>query len=161
MAVVAEKAVGRETVENYVVKKSIKIKASPTAVWRALTTPERTKKYFFNCEVFSEWQKGSDIVFKGKVFFFMDVEFQGKIVQIEPETLLKYTLKNSNSDSVSIVTDKLTYKNGYTTLTITDDVGNGDGAEKRFKRSKRAWDKVLKGLKNVVEREKRKYHSSF
>lgn len=156
MGQAAEKMVNN-TNTNIVVKKNIKIKASPTAVWRALTCPERTKKYFLRCSVFSDWQKGSDIQFKGKTFFSKSIEFNGKILQIEPEIMLKYTLKNENSNHISTVTDQLTYKNGYTTISITDDLGQGTEAKKQVRRSVKTWKKVLKGLKEVVEKERRAF----
>ena len=42
--------------KNHVVKKTITIKAEPAAVWDALTNPEKTKRYFFNCRVISDWK---------------------------------------------------------------------------------------------------------
>ncbi len=140
--------------EKFIVKKKIDIDATPDQVWEALTNPEKTKKYFFKCKVLSDWKTGSSITFKGKMFFIINFEMSGKILEIEPLKLLKYNLKNSNSSSVSIVTDKLTYENGITTLTINDDVGQTEGAEKRFKKSNKGWDKILNGLKELVESDK-------
>lgn len=83
----------------------------------------------------------------------------GKIVKIEPKKTLQYTLKNdgdkkSEASNFSTVTDELSYKNGKTTLSITDDVGKAEGAEKRYEKSMKGWDKVLKGLKELVEKNK-------
>jgi uncharacterized protein YndB with AHSA1/START domain len=140
---------------EFIVKKKVAIKAKPSQVWDALTNPEKTKKYFFNCEVFSEWKAGSSITFKGKIFLIKKIEMKGKIVKIEPEKLLQYILKNGgssdNSSNFSTVTDELIYENGVTTLSITDDIGIGEGAEKRFQRSQKGWDKILEGLKKLVE----------
>jgi uncharacterized protein YndB with AHSA1/START domain len=142
---------------KYVVKKSININAKPNKVWDALTNPEKTKKYFFNAKVISQWKKGSKITFKGKMFFFIKFKMTGHILEIDPEKRLKYTLKNTSdkeNNSFSTVTDQLTYKRGITTVNVTDDVGQGKDAEKRFKRSSKGWDKILKGLKELVEGEK-------
>jgi len=82
------------------------------------------------------------------------IEMTGKILKIEPGKILQYTLANRSSkgsNSFSTVTDELTYQDGITTLSITDDVGEGEGAEKRYQRSEKAWDKVLKRLKELVE----------
>ena len=141
---------------TYIVKKSIKIKAPASKVWDALTNPEKTKKYFFNAKVFSDWKVGSSIIFKGRIFLIKKFEMKGEILAIEPNKLLKYKLKNEsdkNSSGFSIVTDTLTFQNGETTVSITDDVGQGEGAEKRFKRSEKGWDKILNGLKKTVEQE--------
>ena len=140
---------------DYVVKKSINIKAEPAKVWDALTDPEKTKKYFFNCRVLSDWKEGSKISFKGKMLWVIPIKLTGKILAIKPGKLLQYSLRNASDKqgkTSSTVTDKLSYQNGVTTLAITDDVGEGDDAEKRYKRSKKGWDKVLKGLKKLVEK---------
>ena len=139
----------------YVVKKSIRMDADPMTVWNALTDPEKTKKYFFNARVISDWRAGSPITFKGKMFYILPFEMSGNILRIEPGKYLKYTLKNghANDDAsgLSTVTDVLFYENGQTILTITDDVGDGGDAEKRYQRSEKGWDKVLAGLKKLVE----------
>lgn len=140
--------------KNFIVKKKVDIKAEPAEVWDALTNPEKTKKYFLNCEVFSDWKEGSSITFKGTILLVKKIEMNGKILKIQPEKLLQYSLTNEgskDSSSSSTVTDELTYQNGVTTLSITDDVGQGDGAEERYEKSEKGWDKVLKGLKELVE----------
>lgn len=40
--------------KKFIVKKKITVNAEPSEVWDALTNPEKTKEYFFNCEVFSK-----------------------------------------------------------------------------------------------------------
>jgi uncharacterized protein YndB with AHSA1/START domain len=137
---------------EYIVHKKIALHARPSEVWDALTNPEKTKKYFFNCKVFSDWKAGSPIVFKGKMFWVFKIEMHGVIEQIEPEKLLQYILKNESGDAetFSRVTDRLVFENGKTTLEITDDVGQGEGAEKRFRKSQKGWDKILDGLQNLL-----------
>jgi len=141
--------------KKFVVKKAIKIHAQPEEVWDALTNPAKTRQYFFNCEVHSNWKVGGAISWKGRIFFVKKIEFHGKILQILPKRLLKYTLQNHGKkgqpSSTSTVTDELSYAKGITTLSITDDVGQTEGAEERYVRSDKGWDKVLDGLKSVVE----------
>ena len=145
--------------KNFVVKKIVSIKATPSKVWDALTNPEKTRKYFFNCRVFSDWKVGSPITFIGRIFLIKKIELKGKILRIEPQKILKYALVNGPGDShsLSTVTDKLSYVKGRTILSITDDVGEGEGAEKRYKRSVKAWDKVLRRLKELVEQGNKRY----
>lgn len=138
--------------KEYIVKKHIAIKAPADAVWAALTDPEKTKKYFFHCRVISTWKPGSPITFKGRLFWIIPIEMKGEIKKAEPGKLLQYTLSNKGG-SVSTVTDELKFAHGVTTVHITDDVGQGEGAEKRYQRSVKGWDKVLKGLKKFVEDE--------
>ena len=139
--------------KDYVVHQQVKLNATAEAVWDALTNPEKTKEYFFNARVISNWKEGSPITFKGRMFWIIPYEMKGTIVNAIPGKLLKYTLKNGKGDDAteSTVTDELTVEKDHTILTITDDVGSGDGAEKRYHRSVKGWQKVLKGLKKVVE----------
>jgi uncharacterized protein YndB with AHSA1/START domain len=138
--------------KEYIVKKHIAIKASAELVWDALTDPEKTKEYFFHCRVISNWKPGSPITFKGKLFWIIPIEMKGEIKKIETGKLLQYTLSNKGSiGSTSTVTDELKFTDGITTIYITDDVGQGEGAEKRYKRSVKGWDKILHGLKDFVE----------
>jgi uncharacterized protein YndB with AHSA1/START domain len=144
----------KATMTDFIVRKEIIIDGELSDVWDALTNPEKTKRYFFHCKVFSDWKVGSSIIFKGKIFLFKKIELKGTIQAIEPEKLLKYTLQNSgdsNSKSFSIVTDELSHIDGKTILNVSDDVGRGEGAEKRYKRSMKGWDHILQGLKQLVE----------
>ena len=135
---------------DYIVRKIVKINADPRRVWNALTDPELTKRYFFGCKVSSTWKPGGDIIFKGRSFLIFKYELKGKILKIEPGRKLVYSIINTDN-STSTVTDVLSYLDGVTTLEITDNVGQGAGAEERFKKSEKGWGKVLKGLKKVVE----------
>jgi uncharacterized protein YndB with AHSA1/START domain len=140
--------------KEFIVRKKIVLKAPPSAVWNALTNPKKTRKYFFNCEVFSDWEKGSTIVFRGQMFLLKQIEMSGIIIEIIPEQLLKYSLQNGkDEDSFSTVTEVLTYENGETTLCVTDDVGQGEGADKRYRRSTKAWNSAMKGLKDLIKKE--------
>ncbi|MES2328808.1 MAG: SRPBCC family protein [Bacteroidota bacterium] len=138
--------------KEFIVKKHISLNATPTEVWRALTNPEKTKQYFFNARVISQWKERSPITFKGKMFGIIPFKMKGEILKIIPEKLLQYTLRNRKGDSISTVTDELTENNGKTVLSIADNVGTGEGAEKRYKRSVKGWEKILKGLKKLVEK---------
>jgi uncharacterized protein YndB with AHSA1/START domain len=140
---------------EFTVNKRIVIDAPATAVWDALTNPEKTKEYFFHCGVYSDWKVGSTITFKGHIFIIKEIEMTGKILEIEPGKLLKYQLKNSDGEAgTSIVTETLSEENGMTLLTISDDVGSEPGAKERFEKSEKGWDKVLTGLKKLVEEDK-------
>ncbi len=138
--------------EKFIVKKEILLDASPEKVWQALTDPEMTRKYFFGCKVVSDWKQGSPIVFKRRVLLLFPFELKGTIEKIEPAKMLSYKLYNkSDRSGFSVVTDKLTPENGKTRLTITDDVGLSEGAEKRYEKSQKGWDKILNGLKELLE----------
>jgi uncharacterized protein YndB with AHSA1/START domain len=148
----------QEASQELVVRKSVLIKAGPLDVWNALTNPKLTKKYFFNCEVHSDWQLGSPIVWTGN-YNDKPVEVKGRILQIEPGKLLKYTAwsKESGLEDIpknhTIVTAVLEPLENETRLTVTDENFGWDrDAEKRYQASVQGWDMVLKGLKEIVER---------
>ncbi len=81
------------------------------------------------------------------------IELKGTIDKVDEGKLLQYTLVNKGDKSKSTVTDILTPAKDNTVVTITDDVGQGEGAEKRYKRSVKGWDKILKGLKEFCEQD--------
>jgi uncharacterized protein YndB with AHSA1/START domain len=135
--------------KNYVVKNNVTINAPPEDVWDALTNPEKTKKYLFNSEVFSDWKTGSPITFKGHQFLIIPTKISGTINRIIPGKLLEYTL--SDGKRVHTVTDQLTFADRQTTLHLTDDLGQDEDAEKRYIKSVKSWDKILKRLKKFVE----------
>ncbi len=143
--------------KEFIVRKEVTINEPPSTVWEALTDLSKTKKYFFNCEIFSTWKAGSPITFKGKIFLIKKIEMSGQILNVKPCRLLQYTLRNGKSDtSFSTINDKLISDNGKTILKISDDMGSGERAEKRYKRSLKGWDKVLKSLKQFIESENEK-----
>jgi uncharacterized protein YndB with AHSA1/START domain len=142
--------------EEFIVRKQETVRAPIRHVWHALTDPEITKKYFYGCRVYSNWMIDGPISFKRKILGIFPVELSGKILKINRGTMIQYTLKNSKSASESIVTIELYEDNGRTIVSITDDVGQEeDGAEGRYERSLKGWDKILNGLKQVVEEELR------
>ena len=50
---------------NLTLKKTLKIEAPVLDVWKALTDPEKLKQMMFGCEVVTDWEIGSQILFKG------------------------------------------------------------------------------------------------
>jgi len=137
-------------------KKEITINAPVSKVWEALTKPELTRKYMFECDAISEWKKGSPLIWQGH----QDgrVYVKGSIVNIEPQKLLQFTTFDPNSKLPDIasnyvtVTYKLSSENGKTKLTVTDgDFAKVDDGEKRFQESIGGWEATLPKLKETVE----------
>jgi uncharacterized protein YndB with AHSA1/START domain len=123
---------------NLIVKKHIRIKAPAARVWEALSDPEQTRRYFFHARVLSDWKKDSTITFKGRMFWIIPFKMSGKIIDIKPEKLLKYTLSNRGSGSASTVTDTLSFNDGWTTLEITDDMARKKAPKKGTRVHKKA-----------------------
>jgi uncharacterized protein YndB with AHSA1/START domain len=135
---------------THVVRKSVNIHASPEKVWKALTDPEITRKYFYGCRVESPWKVGSDISWKRKMLW-IPFELKGKIIDLKEPNLLQYTVDHRDKKGSSEVKLSLVDEGGKTTVHCMDDVGETPGMEKRYKRSLKGWKKILKGLKKTVE----------
>lgn len=146
----------KQSINDLSINKKITLNAEAPKVWEALTNPELTKKYFFGCEVHSQWKEGSPIIYKNPQ---KDKEMvKGTIEKIEPQKLLQYTVWDSAFGTTNdpgqhtVIKQELFYRDGKTTLSITQgNFGKTYGTIKKYKDSDRGWDTVLQGLKNVVE----------
>src|SRR3954452_11363892 len=79
------------TMPETTARATIDIRATPDAVWRALTDPAQIKRYFMgNAEVQTDWQVGSPIVFRGGGNG-QEFEDKGEIVTFDPERELAYS----------------------------------------------------------------------
>lgn len=76
--------------ENLIAKTKITINAPIKVVWDALVNPGSIKKYMFGTTVISDWEKGSPIIWKGE-WHGKSYEDKGRILQFEPEKVLKYS----------------------------------------------------------------------
>lgn len=142
--------------KKFVVQSQVTIEAPKLDVWQALTNPDLTERYFFGCRVYSNWLVDGTITFSRRILWIFPFQLNGRILKITPGSWLEYSLKNSKSTSESIVTISLKDDAGKTLVRVTDDVGQGSGAEHRYDRSVKGWNKILKGLKRVVENENNK-----
>lgn len=138
--------------EDHVVRKTIRIEADVDAVWEALTNPEITKKYFFNCEAISEWKVGSRLHFQTRVDGNDTVVVTGIITAIEPSSVLEHTcympeFENDPSNHTD-VTYKFESENGATVVSVSQ--GPFEDEEKR-NHAIFSWDTVLGGLKKLLE----------
>lgn len=138
-----------------IAESSISVDATPTQVWKALTTPKLIKKYLMGTDVSSDWKEGSTITYAG--------EYEGKkyhdkgiIKKILPEKELQSTYWSSLSgkadqpDNYNLVTYKMTKRDNKTVITLSQD---NISTEKEKQHSAENWKMVLKKLKEVVESE--------
>jgi len=130
------------------------INASPSEIWKAITTPELVKKYFFGTDTVTDWKPGSPITWKGewKGKSYTD---KGTVLNFEPERLLRFTYLSSMSgkedvpENYATVTYQLKADGDKTIVIITQD--NIDTEESREKMGE-SWTQVLKSLKDLVEK---------
>lgn len=139
---------------NITGKASIMINASVERVWEALTTPQLIKKYFFNTDAHSDWKKGSPITFTGE-WEGKTYHDKGTILDVEKNKLFKYTYWSSMSgiedkpENYVVITYELAEDNGKTRLSITQE---NIPDEKTREHSEENWNKVLKNLKDMLEK---------
>jgi uncharacterized protein YndB with AHSA1/START domain len=132
----------------------INIHASISNVWDALTKPEIIKQYFFGTNTITDWKSGSPIKFKGE-WQGKSYEDKGTILDIQKNKLIKYDYWSSMSgiedkpENYVIVTYQLSGEDGNVNLTI---VQENIPDEKTKTHSEENWNKVLQGLKKVVEK---------
>ena len=144
---------------QHVVQVANIVSANPKIVWKALTTPESLKTYFFGTDVETDWKVGSDVRFhgewKGKKY-----TDKGQIECFKPEEQLSFThwsAMSGNEDkpeNYHTVTFDLEPVSNGTKVTLSQD--NADNSEpvsdKAREEFTKNWQMMLDGLKKTVER---------
>lgn len=139
-----------------IVKKEIILNAPISKVWDALTNPEKTKAYMFNCKVVTDWKVGSAITWKGAED---EKEYvKGNILNYEKEKLLEYITFDPNSETKDDPNNHLSVKmqlvqeGDKTLLKITQgDFSKVSDAQKRYDETILGWEYALGGLKKLIE----------
>jgi uncharacterized protein YndB with AHSA1/START domain len=132
---------------------SITIDAPVEKVWRALTTPELIKTWFFGVDTESHWEAGSSLVHRGE-WQGKPYEDRGEILKIDPPTLLVHTHWSDLSglpdqpENYQEVTWALEEQGGKTRLTVTE---RNLPSEEAKAVSEQGWKAALTGLKGVLE----------
>ncbi len=138
---------------NLIAKASITINAPVSKVWEALTNPEIIKKYMFGADVISDWEEGSEIIWRGEWQGKNYVD-KGKILRIEKNEILEYSHysplsgKEDVPENYHIVTIELFYEDGKTIVELSQD--NNENEKERV-HSQKNWETMLGSLKKVVE----------
>jgi uncharacterized protein YndB with AHSA1/START domain len=134
---------------------TISIAATPLKVWRALTDPEIIKQYFFGTNAESDWKEGSNLTFKGE-YEGKTYEDKGKILKAIPGKLLQYSYWGSMSgiedkpENYAVITFSIIEGKTETTLVVTQE---NIPDEKMREHSEENWNKVLKNMKELLEKE--------
>ena len=134
------------------VDKFIELQADAQTVWNALTDPALTRKYFFDCEAISDWEVGSELLFRMEVDGQEVVPVRGVILAVERERFLRHTCvaagREDDPAAETTVTYTLTPRGNVTELSVSQGEFEDDGA---FEQHASNWDHVLSGLKTLVE----------
>ena len=142
---------------DLVIRKQIEIAAPVNAVWKILTENEFIPQYMFNCVAETDWQPGSELLWKGAADGKLYVK--GRIVSMDAPHRLVYTVIDPNSSIPDIPAN-------YLTMTFTLEqrsnhssvlhVAQGDFStvaegQRRYKETLEGDDMVLKAIKRVAE----------
>ncbi|MBY0164390.1 SRPBCC domain-containing protein [Cytobacillus firmus] len=132
----------------------IAIKAAPEQVWRAITDPAKTSKFWYNCSIQSNWEIGSPFNLKnpeGKV------QAEGTIISIDPPHKLVLSWRMLiTDDTAGEKPSRITWEidphaelNGVTLVTVIHD--EFDQAMHTANTLKLGLPIVLSGLKTLLE----------
>jgi uncharacterized protein YndB with AHSA1/START domain len=139
---------------DHVATAETEIEAPPSKVWTALTDPDQIEKYMFGSHVVTDWKPGSSIVWKGE-YEGKKYEDKGEILEVEPERRLKLTHFSPLSgqedlpENYHTLVYELESHGPKTRLALSQD---GNPTEEAAKHSRENWEKMLSGLKEVVEK---------
>ncbi|WP_106793209.1 SRPBCC domain-containing protein [Aquimarina sp. Aq78] len=150
----------KNTIAIMMIEKEIQFNANKEKVWGLLTNPTITKQYMYGCEVISDWEVESLILWKGQTEDGKEVTYvKGKIVECKKGELVTFTMFDPNMEIEDIPENylSLTYdlkeKNNKTILKLTQ--GNFATValgEKRYKESLKGWEMVIPIMKQIVEK---------
>ena len=127
---------------------TVYIRATPQAVWNALTDGVSTKKFWYGRTNKSDWKKGSPVTFiqpNG------EIDFTGEVLESAPPERLAFTflVPSGASEGPSRVAYDIALVDGVSRLTVTHD-GFPAGSNVR-KGISNGWPAILSGLKSLLE----------
>ena len=146
------------------VTNKILIHASTAEVWDALVNPIKTKVYMFGCETVSDWKVGSELLWRGNHEGEDVVFVKGKILAMEPTTLLTYTVFDPFASYPDIpenylnVTYKLEQQAEDTILTVRQDgfesAADGEKRYEEVSNKGEGWNPILVQIKKLIENDR-------
>ena len=135
------------------ISKNIEITASPSAVYKALTTSETIIQYFPLDLVESNWQLGGKISLTGTINGEKSID-TGVITALEPNKVFAYTYWNENHGSIDSVESQIkihyTIQQDGTNSKVKMTQSNLPGSAYKIMMEP-IWDHLLNSFKQYVE----------
>jgi len=127
----------------------VEIATTPERLWRALTDPEDTRRYWYGALSISDWQVGARWESRSPEG---DVYLEGEIVEIDPPRRLVHTFHvvdetEAAADPPSLVEFEITPIGDRCRLTVTH-TGRGQAT---MDYTSGGWETILGGLKALLE----------
>ena len=138
---------------NITTAHTTRIEAPIEEVWKALTTPEIRKQWFFGVDTETDWKVGSPLTHRGE-YQGKPYEDKGEVLRFEPPRVLEHSHWSDTSgkpdrpENYQVVTWELAERNGTTELTLRE---RNLPSEEARATSEQAWEAALGSLKKVVE----------
>jgi uncharacterized protein YndB with AHSA1/START domain len=130
------------------------IKATPEAIWDAITKPEFSAKYFHGSLIESTWQPGA--AYNGYSPDHAQLWVDGEVVETDPPRRLQHTWRSLyDPEAAAEPHSRVTWEiepqeGGFSLLTVTHDRLE-DSPKTAASVSGVGWMLVLSGLKTVLE----------
>lgn len=131
---------------------SVNIQAPTSKVWTAITDKTQIKAYFFGTDVYSDWKKGSPVIWSGE-WEGQRYEEKGEVLDVEKEQLLSYSYLSTGKEDIPENYSTVIYRlekdeQGNTHFTVIQSNFTDQAA---CDHSKENWKQILDGLKKVAE----------
>jgi uncharacterized protein YndB with AHSA1/START domain len=139
--------------KGHVATAEAEIQAPRSRVWRALTDPDQIQKYMFGSKVETDWKPGSPITWKGE-YEGRKYEDKGEILEVVDGRRLKVTHfsplsgEDDAPENYHTLVYELEENDGRTHVSLSQD---NNRSEEAAEHSRANWEKMLSGLKEVVE----------
>lgn len=143
-----------------IIKEEIDFNASKKQVWDLLTNPEITKQYMYGCEVLSDWEIGSSIIWKGLTEDETEIIYvKGEIIEIINGEKVTFSMFDPNAgladnleNYANLTYELLELENG-TRLTLTQgDYAKLENGKSRYEESLKGWGMIFPMMKKVIEK---------
>jgi uncharacterized protein YndB with AHSA1/START domain len=128
------------------------IAATPERLWAALTQAEFTRQYFFGRAISSDWQAGSEVVYRMPDGV---VDVRGRILEIDPPRIVRFTWKVERIEAMRdlpevVVSYEIEPMGEVCRLTMVEDHPH-PVEEKWLEGGRRGWPIILSSLKSLME----------